>query len=75
MGGNFFDVKIVNAVTCNEDVAVKIVTTGTCEGKGNIPTGIGEVAQSPQRNDTEKHLCGCNVVRKKFINVQIRANT
>ena len=28
---NFFGVKIVNAGTCDEDVAVKIVITGSCD--------------------------------------------
>jgi len=30
---NFLGVKIVNAGTCDDDVAVKIVITGNCDGK------------------------------------------
>ena len=37
--GNFFGVKIVNAGTCDEDVAVKMVSAGTCDGKVDILRG------------------------------------
>ena len=36
---NFFGVKIVNAGTCDEDVAVKMVSAGTCDGKVDILRG------------------------------------
>ena len=36
---NFFGVKIVNAGTCDEDVAVKIMNAGNCDGKVDILRG------------------------------------
>ena len=36
---NIFGVKIVNAGTCDEDVAVKMVSAGTCDGKVDILRG------------------------------------
>jgi len=39
-GENIFGVKIVNAGTCDEDVAVKIMNAGTCDEKVDNRDGL-----------------------------------